>query len=97
MTFPANPEQRFPKGDHNRRLALEIDPDVFAAQAGITTEELRAYELSPPEGPFDPVVAEKVGAALEMMEGLKVPRVDNGPVPENTIQDTLPSPRFPHH
>jgi hypothetical protein len=83
MTFPANPEKRFPKGDHNRRLALDIDQDVFAAEAGVTVEELRAYELSPPNGPFDPAIAEKVGRALEMMEALKAPRVDNGPAPGN--------------
>jgi len=92
MTFPANPEQRFPKGDHNRRLALDIDQDVFAAEAGVTVEELRAYELSPPDGPFDAGVAEKVGRALEMMEALKTPRVDNGPVPTNTVQDMAPAP-----
>ena len=96
MTYPADPTQRFPKGDHNRRLALEIDPDVFAAEAGITTEELRTYELSPPEGPFDLVVAEKVGRALEMMEAIKEPRVDNGPTPANTPADFPPGadPRF---
>ena len=96
MTFPADPTQRFPKGDHNRRLALELDPDVFAAEAGITTEELRAYELSPPEGPFDPVVAEKIGRTLEVMESIKVPRVDNGPIPANTPADFPPEadPRF---
>lgn len=50
MTFPANPEQRSPKGDHNRGLVLDIDQDALAAEAGITVEELRAYELSPPDG-----------------------------------------------
>jgi hypothetical protein len=87
MTFPANCEKRFPKGDHNRRLALDIDidQDVFAAEAGVTVEELRAYELSLPDGPFDTVVADKVGRALEMMEALKAPRVDNGPVPTNRV------------
>lgn len=96
MTYPANPEMRFPKGDHNRRLALEIDPDAFAAQAGITTAELRAYELSPPEGPFDLAVAQRVGETLEMMEALKVPRVDNGPVPENPVPDIEDDPLLRH-
>lgn len=87
MTFPANPAERSPKGDHNRRLALAIDPDVFAAEAGITTEALREYEQTPPDGNFDPLVAQRVGQALEMMETLKEPRVDNGPTPSNTVED----------
>jgi hypothetical protein len=90
MTFPANPAERSPKGDHNRRLALAIDPDVFAAQAGITVEALREYEQTPPDGNFDPVVAQRVGEALEMMEALKEPRVDNGPIPTNTVTDLAP-------
>ena len=93
MTFPANPEQRFPKGDHNRRLSLNIDPDVFAAEAGITTEELRRYELSTPDGPFDTTVAEKVGKALERFEANVEPDVDNGPVPVNTAEDVAPQPK----
>lgn len=59
---------REPKGDHNRRLALGLDPDVFAAEAGVTTEQLREYELTSPDGKFDPVVADRVGAALDRLE-----------------------------
>lgn len=68
MTQPANPENRFPKGDHNRRLALGMDPDVFAAEAGVTTDALREYEATSPDHDFDRVVAERVGAALERLE-----------------------------
>jgi hypothetical protein len=89
MTFPADPNQRSPKGDHNRRLSLGIDPDVFAAEAGVTVEELRTYERTPPDGEFDQGVAERVGRALEMMEALKEPRVDNGPKPTNTPADAV--------
>jgi hypothetical protein len=63
-----NPTMRQPKGDHNRRLSLGMDPDVFAAEAGITVEELRAYELTAPDQTFDLLVAERVGAALERLE-----------------------------
>lgn len=90
MTFPANPAERSPKGDHNRRLALAIDPDVFAAEAGITTEQLRTYEQTGPDEKFDPLIADRVGQALEMMEALKEPRVDNGPKPTNTLKDLVP-------
>ena len=92
MTFPANPEQRSPKGDHNRRLALAIDPGEFAADAGITPDELHSYEFSPPDGPFDSVIAEKVVIALERLEASKEPRVENGPVPANTAEDIAPGP-----
>jgi len=57
-----------PKGDHNRRLSLGLDPDQFAAEAGITTEQLRDYERTGPDHDFDPGVAEKVSAALERLE-----------------------------
>lgn len=82
MTFPRNPDQRFPKGDHNRRLALGVDADEFAAIAKISTDELHAYELSPPDGPFDEEVGQKVGRALEKLEATRNPLVDNGPNPE---------------
>jgi hypothetical protein len=89
MTFPANPAERSPKGDHNRRLALAIDPEVFAAEAGVTVEELREYEETGPDGRFDVLVAERVGKALELMETLKEPRVTNGPTPTTRVV-TLP-------
>lgn len=68
MTYPLDPAQREPKGDHNRRLALGLEPDVFAAEAGITVEQLRAYELTSPDQDFDLFVADRVGAALERLE-----------------------------
>ena len=84
MTFPQNPQDRFPKGDHNRRLALKMDPDVFAAEAGISVEALREYELTEPGGAFDLEVAQRVGAALERLEASPAAdvAVDNGDVPE---------------
>lgn len=81
MTFPSNPAERSPKGDHNRRLGLGIDRDVFAAEAGVTMEELRDYEETGPDGRFDLSIAQRVGRALEMMETLHEPVVKNGPVP----------------
>lgn len=60
--------QRQPKGDHHRRLALFLEPDAFAAEAGITTDELREYERTNPDGKFDVGVAERVGEALRRLE-----------------------------
>jgi hypothetical protein len=34
MAFPFDPAQREPKGDHNRRLSLGIDPDVLLPRPG---------------------------------------------------------------
>ncbi len=68
MSFPIDPTQREPKGDHNRRLSLGLDPDQFAAEAGITTEQLREYELTSPDQNFDVDVADRVGKALERLE-----------------------------
>lgn len=68
MTFPTDPSRRMPKGDHNRRLALGLEPEQFAAEAGITTEALRQYELTSPDQDFDLEVARRVGEALERLE-----------------------------
>ena len=68
MAFPIDPNQRQPKGDHNRRLALGLEPDVFAREAGVTLEQLRQYELTGPDQDFDLEVAERVGVALERLE-----------------------------
>lgn len=68
MTEHVPPSMREPKGDHNRRLSLGMDPADFAAAAGITVEELRAYELTAPDQDYDMQVADRVGAALERLE-----------------------------
>lgn len=82
MTHPSNPNERSPKGDHNRRLSLGVDASSFARLAGVTVEQLNGYERTSPDHDFDLVVADKVGAALEVMEAVKEPLVDNGPRPE---------------
>jgi hypothetical protein len=68
MTFPINAATRSPKGDHNRRLALGIEADAFAREAGVTTEALRTYETTGPDHDFDVHVADLVGAALDRLE-----------------------------
>ena len=72
---------RQPKGDHNRRLALGLEVDEFAAQAGVTADELREYEQTWPDHDFDLDVARRIGAALERLEANPPPsqKVDNGP------------------
>jgi hypothetical protein len=67
------PSQREPKGDHNRRLALGLDLDQFAIEAGVTAKELKDYEMTLPDDDFDPEVASKVGAALERLEASPPP------------------------
>jgi len=86
MTFPTNPENRSPKGDHNRRLSLGLEADALARVADVTTEQLRDYESTGPDGVFDLVVADKVGAALEVMEAVKSPKVDNGAKPDERVE-----------
>ena len=68
MSLPIDPARRSPKGDHNRRLALGMDPERFAAEAGIGLEELRQYELTSPDQDFDLDVAARVGRALDRLE-----------------------------
>lgn len=68
MANPPNPVLREPKGDHNRRLSLGMDLETFAAEAGVTPEALRAYEMTSPDHPFDPEVARRVGETLERLE-----------------------------
>jgi hypothetical protein len=68
MTLPIDPANRSPKGDHNRRLALGLEPEDFALEAGITPEALRDYEMTSPDHDFDVYVADLVGAALERLE-----------------------------
>lgn len=62
------PTMREPKGDHDRRLSLGLEPERFAALAGITTEDLRRYELTSPDEEFDLEVARKVGETLDRLE-----------------------------
>ena len=68
MTYPLDPAMREPKGDHNRRLALGMDSELFAAEAGVTVEELRSYETTGPDDDFDLAVADRVGTTLERFE-----------------------------
>src|SRR5687768_12515254 len=68
MTFPNDATDRHPKGDHNRRLSLGLDPDQFASAAGISVEELREYESTSPDHEFSPMIAQRVGEALERLE-----------------------------
>ena len=63
-----DPAMREPKGDHNRRLSLGVDPDRFAALAGISTEDLRKYELTSPDENFDLEIARRVGETLDRLE-----------------------------
>jgi hypothetical protein len=81
MNSTENPAERLPKGDHNRRLALGMDADVFAAAAGITTEQLKDYENTWPDHEFDLEVAAKVAAALDRLEAdpPQTQKVVNGP------------------
>ena len=81
MTFPADPAERSPKGDHNRRLALGLEIEELAFHAGVSVDELRDYEFTPPDGKFDITVAERVGSALERFEAVIEPKVDQGGVP----------------
>lgn len=73
---------RQPKGDHNRRLALGMDVDEFALEAGVTADELREYEQTWPDHEFNLEVAARVGAALERLEANPpaTQKVSNGPV-----------------
>lgn len=87
MTFPHDPYERSPKGDHNRRLSLGLDADEFAATAGISVDDLRHYEFADMDEISDPAIAERVGCALERLEANVEPKVDNGPVPHG---DDLP-------
>jgi hypothetical protein len=68
MPYPANPAERQPKGDHNRRLSLGLDPEQFAVAAGITVDALHEYESTSPDHDFDLATAEHVGNALDRLE-----------------------------
>lgn len=70
MSSIENPAERQPKGDHNRRVALGFSPEDFAVEAGITVDELRSYENTWPDHPFSPMIAQRIGAALDRLEQL---------------------------
>ena len=66
----------------------EVDPLVMvdaveelAFHAGVSVDELRDYEFTPPDGKFDLTVADRVGTALEKLEAVVEPKVDQGGVP----------------
>jgi hypothetical protein len=82
MTFPTDPANRQPKGDHNRRLSLGIDIDVFAEKAGLTRDQVYEYEMTSPDHEFDLWVAQRVGETLETLEATIEPLVENGPKPQ---------------
>lgn len=66
MTTPLDPSRRHPKGDLNRRIALGLGLDLFAAEAGVSPEDLRQYEITGPDDDVD--VAWRVGEALSRLE-----------------------------
>lgn len=68
MPLEIDPSIRSPKGDHNRRLSLGIDIEVFAAHAGLTEEQVHEYEMTSPDHRFDLEVARRYGLALERLE-----------------------------
>ena len=70
MTTFVPPAERYPKGDHNRRLSLGIDLEQFADAAGISPEALHEYENTQPDHDFDPDVAQRVGSTLERLEAI---------------------------
>ncbi len=81
MTYPADPHDRLPRGDKNRRLSLDVSREEMAEAAGIAVEQLHEYEHTQPHQRFSFAIARRVGAALERLEASRTPRVDNGPVP----------------
>ena len=61
-------ERHQPKGDHNRRVALGMDIEVFAAEAGLTRDQVHDYEFATIDHGFDEDVARRYQAALERLE-----------------------------
>ena len=76
MTEFIDPAERQPKGDHNRRIALGFDIEAFAAEAGVTTEQLHDYETTAPDHDFDAGVARLVGIALDRLESAERERTN---------------------
>lgn len=75
-TLP-DPSDRQPKGDHNRRVSMGLDVDQFAAEAGVTAQQLRDYEMTSPDHDFDVEVARRVGYTLERLEAV-LPNSETG-------------------
>ena len=71
-----------PKGAHNRRLSLRLEPEALAAEAGVTTEQLRDYERTSPDHDYDIEVARRVHETLDRLEqvnpNLQTGRGDTG-------------------
>lgn len=57
-----------PKGAHNRRLSLGMEPEDLALEAGVTVEQLGDYERTGPDQDYDAEVARLVYAALDRLE-----------------------------
>lgn len=57
-----------PKADHDRRLALGLDPRTVAEAAGISVDQLTDYEGTWPTYAFDAEVAMRVKEALHRLE-----------------------------
>jgi hypothetical protein len=88
-TLP-DPAARQPKGDHNRRVAMGLDIDQFAAEAGVSPQALRDYEMTSPDHDFDVEVARRVGFTLERLEQV-LPNSETGrnsPAPGGLTQST---------
>ena len=73
MTMPVNDNERSPKGDHNRRIALGFSLEDFALEAGVSPGDLRSYEATGPDDDYDIEVGHKVGLALDRFEAAENP------------------------
>lgn len=81
MSNPLPLSDRSPAMDRDRRERLGVSLDDVAARAGITAEELTAYEHAKTEADANPSIAMKVGDALDEFE--RATEVDdNGGDPE---------------
>lgn len=63
-----NITDRAPSADRERREQLGLSVDDLAARAGISAEELSAYEHAKSEADANPTVAMKIGDALDAFE-----------------------------
>ena len=68
MSNSTDPALREPRGDRNRRISLGLEPEQFAAEAGISVDDLRAYENAADDHMFSPTIAQRVGEALDRLE-----------------------------